>query len=116
MRKSASSSGKRASDKLRVVRLPALDKNIVVELRSTNGAVFGTTRYETREIGGALLNAKRDSPGRFRLARQQVFTRAGVSSYSIHPGDTTKIIKETSDGTKRVGRLVGGRFRELIEK
>ncbi len=37
-----------------------------------------------------------------------------VFAYSVLPSDTTKVVRESSDGSKRIGRLgVNGRFKAL---
>ena len=46
------------------------------------------------------------------IDKQVVFAdnRAGVFSYSTYPVDPSKVLRESADGTKRIGRLVNGRF------
>jgi hypothetical protein len=46
------------------------------------------------------------------IDKQVVFTdnRARVFSYSTYPVDPSKVVRESADGTKRIGRLVNGRF------
>jgi len=34
-----------------------------------------------------------------------------VFAYSVYPNDPSKIIREAADGTRTIGRLVGGKFR-----
>ena len=36
--------------------------------------------------------------------------KTGIFSYSTYPGDPTKVVREAADGTKRIGRVVNGRF------
>lgn len=46
------------------------------------------------------------------IDKQVVFrdAKTGIFSYSTFPDDPTKIVREAADGSKRVGRLVNGRF------
>lgn len=47
------------------------------------------------------------------IGRDVVFRdkRTGVIfSYSTYPADPTKVVRESADGTKRIGRLVNGKF------
>jgi hypothetical protein len=46
------------------------------------------------------------------IDRQVVFRgeRAGIFSYSAYAGDPTKVVREAADGSKRIGRLVNGKF------
>jgi hypothetical protein len=65
------------------------------------------------EDGAAVLVNKAwkalKKPG---ISKQAVFRNAssGVFAYSVYPQDTTKVVREAADGTRTIGRLVGGRF------
>lgn len=63
-----------------------------------------TAAVLVQKVGGAL-----NKPG---VDKRVVFKdqRTGVFSYSAYPGDPTKVVRESADGSKRVGRLVKGRF------
>lgn len=93
--------------------LPTLDKNIFVELRSSKGKVAKRAVSKPREMDGTLLHEVGLALGHSGLPRSTVFTRAKVSSYSMHPSDPTKIIRERANGKKVTGRLIAGRFRAL---
>lgn len=46
------------------------------------------------------------------IDKQVVFRgEAGIFSYSVYPNDPSKVVRETVDGTRTIGSLVGGRFR-----
>lgn len=69
-----------------------------------------------KEIAGTLVAETLDALSSPGLAHSVVFRglkAAQVSSYSILPADPTKVVREQADGTRTVGRLVGGRFRAL---
>ena len=36
--------------------------------------------------------------------------KTGIFSYSTYPADPTKVVREAADGSKRIGRLVKGKF------
>lgn len=63
-----------------------------------------TASVLVRRIGEALKR-----PG---IDKQVVFrdNKAGIYSYSTYPRDPTKVIREASNGTKKVGRVVNGKF------
>ena len=56
------------------------------------------------------------------LSKKSVFGSApkggrhAVYAYSVLPGDPTKIVRESFDGTKTIGRVVGGTFRKIAGK
>ena len=55
------------------------------------------------------------SPG---IDRSVIFTKIRptkltVYAYSVDPNDVTRIVRESEDGSKTVGHLVGNRFRPL---
>lgn len=54
-----------------------------------------------------------DKPG---IKKQVVFRQgaaSGVYAYSVYPKDPTKVVREAADGTRKVGRMVGGKFRAI---
>jgi hypothetical protein len=62
-----------------------------------------------RERVNHLLGISRDTIFHSRLGRR-------VDAYSVDPDDPSKIVRERADGTRTIGRLVGGRFRGLRVK
>lgn len=63
-----------------------------------------TASVLVKRVGEALKK-----PG---IHKQVVFrdNKTGIYSYSAYPKDPTKVVREASDGSKRIGRLVNGRF------
>jgi hypothetical protein len=69
-----------------------------------------------REIAGTMVPQTLGALSIPGIAHGVVFRgsrAAQVSSYSIWPTDPTKVVREQADGTRTIGRLVGGRFRAL---
>ena len=59
-----------------------------------------------RKLGKAL-----SKPG---ISKQVVFrghSPGKVFAYSAYPEDITKVVREAADGTRTVGRVVGGKFK-----
>jgi hypothetical protein len=56
------------------------------------------------KLGRALKNPGIDRGVVFGEGQTDVF------SYSAYPADPSKLVREAADGTKRIGRLVGGKF------
>lgn len=53
------------------------------------------------------------------IPKQAVFgsrDRSGVYAYSVYPADPSKIVREASDGSRTIGRLVNGKFQALKAK
>lgn len=53
-----------------------------------------------------------NSPG---ISRDALFktlrpTKRPIYAYSVDPSDITRFVRETEDGRKTIGRMVGGRF------
>lgn len=69
-----------------------------------------------KEIAGTMVPQTLGALSNPGIAHAAVFRgsrAAQVSSYSIWPTDPTKMVREQADGTRTIGRLVGGRFRAL---
>jgi len=60
-----------------------------------------------RKAGKALKK-----PG---IKRKVVFKKAtkGIFAYSVDPSDATRVVREASDGTRRIGRVIAGRFKSV---
>ncbi len=61
-------------------------------------------------IGKALKKPGLDRSVVFTKIRP---TRLTVYAYSVDPTDVSRIVRESEDGSKTVGHLVGNRFRPL---
>jgi hypothetical protein len=52
--------------------------------------------------------------GRIGISKMTIFrphTGGRIFAYSVDPFDATKIVQQSSDGTTRRGRVVGGKFK-----
>lgn len=54
-----------------------------------------------------------NKPGIDRSVVFQGPNAAKIFSYSVYPQDTTKVIRESANGARVVGRLVDGKFRAI---
>ncbi|OYU30955.1 MAG: hypothetical protein CFE39_10665 [Comamonadaceae bacterium PBBC2] len=54
-----------------------------------------------------------NEPGIDRSVVFQGPNAAKIFSYSVYPQDTTKVIRESSDGARVLGRLVDGKFKAV---
>jgi hypothetical protein len=73
------------------------------------------SRAAARGAGATeLLNKAARAFAKPGFDRQVIFgsgRNGKVFAYSVFPDDPSKIIREAADGTRTIGRLVGGRFR-----
>lgn len=112
--KAASTRGETAKVvRLTGTRIPTLGRGLVLvrtaaagrlvaPARSTDGA-----RLMVGKVGKALKHPGIDK-------RTVVFKRGevhGIFAYSADPKDPTKVVRESLDGTRRSGRVVGGKFK-----
>jgi hypothetical protein len=70
-------------------------------------AVADQARIVVKKAGSALMR-----PG---IDKKRVFQRqqgaAKVYAYSIDPTDPSRVVRESADGTRRVGRVINGKFK-----
>lgn len=89
-----------------------MDREIVL-LRVGRGMrlLKSTKPSDSAEVMVPKLGKALRKPG---ISKQAVFrgrTPERIFAYSVLPRDVTKIVREAADGTRTVGRVVGGKFR-----
>ena len=64
-----------------------------------------------------LLAAAGSALSRPGISRSSVFGsgRKNVFAYSLDPKDPTRFIREAQDGTRRIGKMVNGKFKVLAQ-
>jgi hypothetical protein len=81
---------------------------------------ISVTSLRDSEKSSVLIEGIAKAIRKAGIHRDVVFTpqKKGkkVYAYSIYPADPTKIVREDSNGRKKVGRLVGGKFRAQSSK
>lgn len=83
-----------------MVRTGSSRKGRIVTRRSDEADVM------VRKVGKAL-----SKPG---ISKGAIFQRSVVGkvfAYSVDPFDATKVVREAADGTKKIGRVVAGKFK-----
>ena len=92
--------------------LPTFEHNLVLVRRGRVWSSAVPTPYlDTAGVMVPKAGAALDKPG---IEKRAVFKRNApgrVFAYSIHPRDPTKVVRESSDGKQKVGKLVAGKFR-----
>jgi hypothetical protein len=98
-------------------RIPTLNDDLVlVRLSAANNT---PAELDPEERADALVRKAARALNKPGIRRESVFgsgSGRGISAYSVYPPDPTKVVRESADGSKTVGRLVGGRFRPLKTK
>jgi hypothetical protein len=98
--------------RLRGKRIASLDKGLAMVRtgRSIDGAVFVRRSDETevmlRKAAKALTK-----PGISKLSIFKGRKSPGIFAYSADPKDASKVVQEAWDGTRRVGKAVGRKFK-----
>lgn len=98
-------------------KIPTLNDDLVLVRLSAANA--DPAHLDTTEQADALVRKAGKALSKPGIRRETVFgsgSGRGISAYSVYPQDPTKIVRESADGQKMIGRLVGGRFRPLPSK
>ncbi len=111
----------RAEIRLDGTKIPTLNDNLVlVRLGADTARSHGRpAKLEQGELAGPMLLKAGKALSKPGIRRETVFgggSGRGISAYSVYPADPTKIVRESADGQRTIGRLVGGRFRALPGK
>ncbi|WP_157604196.1 hypothetical protein [Rhizobacter sp. Root1221] len=98
-------------------RIPTLNDDLVlVRLNAANAAPAALDPTERADAMVLKAGKALNKPG---IRRESVFgsgSGRGISAYSVYPQDPTLVVRESADGLKTLGRLVGGRFRAVPTK
>ena len=93
-------------------RIPAFDADVVmVRVGRSRRAPGGVHALDVARVMIPKAGKALDKPG---LAKTAVFGRGSsnrVFAFSVDARDPTRVVREASDGSRRIGRLVGGKFR-----
>jgi hypothetical protein len=105
------SRGTRKGAELREKRIATLDKDLTMV--RTGPVVKIAGRARRADQAGAMLRktAKAlDKPG---IRKDSIFTNESddIFAYSADPLDATQVVRMSRDGTRRTGRLIGGKFK-----
>lgn len=103
---------KRGEIRIRGKRIPGLDKELtMVRTGSSKKGGFATRRSDEADVMIRKVGKALNKPGIRKVAIFQSPVVATIFAYSVDPFDTTKVVREAADGTKRVGRVVAGKFK-----
>ena len=108
---SRSSAGKRGEIRLRGKRIATLDDSLAMV--RTGPSIAGAVRPRRADQAGAMLRKTAKALNKPGISKLSIFTnRSGdIFAYSADPLDATKLVRMSRDGTRRKGRVVGGKFK-----
>jgi hypothetical protein len=105
------SAKQRKTVRLRGTRIPTFGPDVVMvrvgQLRNVGSARRrDVARVMVRKAAKAL-----QKPGLHKGTVFRKAARSGVFAYSVYEKDPTKFVREAPDGTRKVGRVVHGKFK-----
>jgi hypothetical protein len=97
--------------RLRGKRIATLDERLTI-VRS-GPEVAGANRPRRADQAGAMLRKTGRALNKPGISKRSVFTKNSgeIFAYSVDPSDATKLVRTSRDGTRRKGRVVGGKFK-----
>jgi hypothetical protein len=97
--------------RLRGKRIATLDESLT--MIRTGPSLAGALRPRRSDQAGAMLRKTAKALNKPGISKHSIFTSKsdGIFAYSADPSDATKLVRTSRDGTRRKGRVVGGKFR-----
>ena len=102
-----------SEDTVRGEIVASVGRHFVLVKTSKSAPIAKTTLSESAR----LLAAAGQALSRPGISRSSVFGSGhkNVFTYSLDPQDSSRFIREAHDGTRRVGKMVNGKFRVLSQ-
>jgi hypothetical protein len=97
--------------RLRGKRIATLDKDLTMV--RTGPTVESAVRPRRADTAGAMLRKTGKALNKPGISNLSIFTNKSVDifAYSADPLDETKLVRTARDGTRRKGRVIGGKFK-----
>lgn len=97
--------------RLRGKRIATLDESLTMV--RTGPSKAGAVRPRRADQTGAMLRKTAKALNKPGISKHSIFTNKSVDifAYSADPSDATKLVRTSRDGTRRKGRVVGGKFK-----
>jgi hypothetical protein len=79
----------------------------------TGDSIAGVTGTRLADRAGAMLRKTGRALNKPGISKRSIFTNnsSDIFAYSVDPSDATKLVRTSRDGTRRKGRVVGGKFK-----
>jgi hypothetical protein len=100
-----------AEVRLRGKRIAILDEGLTIV--RTGPSMAGAIRPRRADQATAMLRKAGKALNKPGISRHSIFTNKSgdIFAYSADPLDATKLVRTSRDGTRRKGRVVGGKFK-----
>jgi hypothetical protein len=110
-RESPGSSSKGGEIRLRGKRIATLDKGLT--MIRTGPPMTGAARPRRADQATAMLRKTAKALNKPGISKQSIFTNKSgdIFAYSADPQDETQLVRMSRDGTRRKGKVVGGKFK-----
>jgi len=97
--------------RLRGKRIATLDEGLTMV--RTGPSLTGGVRPRRADQAGPMLRKTGRALNKPGISKHSIFTNksADIFAYSADPLDATKLVRTSRDGTRRKGRVVGGKFK-----
>ncbi len=97
--------------RLRGKRIATLDKGLTMV--RTGPSIAGAVRPRRADQAGAMLRKTAKALSKPGISKRSIFTNKSgeIFAYSADPSDTTTLVRTSRDGTRRKGKVVGGKFK-----
>jgi len=102
---------KDAEIRLRGKRIATLDEGLTMV--RTGPSIAGAIRPRRADQAAAMLRKTGRALNKPGISKHSIFTNKSgeIFAYSADPLDATKLVRTSRDGTRRKGRVVGGKFK-----
>jgi hypothetical protein len=97
--------------RLRGKRIATLDESLAMV--RTGPSIASAVRPRRADQAGAMLRKTAKALSKPGISKHSIFTNKSVDifAYSADPLDATQLVRMSRDGTRRKGKVVGGKFR-----
>jgi hypothetical protein len=97
--------------RMRGKRIATLDERLTIV--RTGPEIAGLNRPRRGDQAAAMLRKTGRALNKPGISKRSVFTKTSddIFAYSVDPSDATKLVRTSRDGTRRRGRVVGGKFK-----
>ena len=96
---------------MRGKRIATLDESLAMV--RTGPSIASAVRPRRADQAGAMLRKTAKALSKPGISKHSIFTNKSVDifAYSADPLDATQLVRMSRDGTRRKGKVVGGKFR-----
>jgi hypothetical protein len=97
--------------RLRGKRIATLDESLTMV--RTGPSITRAARPRRADQAGAMLRKTAKALSKPGISKHSIFTNESgdIFAYSVDPSDATKLVRMSRDGTRRRGKVIGGKFR-----